>query len=133
MRTQPLETALPAHPGVPMVVNKSSAFSRWYNTELDTPNYVPVYDDPLTPEVEGTKFEDAGQMLDILVRTAPGSLDTPGRPDLVLATPWTPLADVSNISDRRFLQFRVEFEIALSYSFDEPRPFVDFISITVEL
>jgi hypothetical protein len=123
----------PAHPGVLMTVNKSQAFSRWFNTELDTPSYVALFDDPLTPEIEGTKFEDAGQMLEILVRTAPGSLDTPGRPDLVLATPWVPLEDVSTISDRRFLQFRVDFEIGLSYQFDEPRPFVDFISIAVEL
>lgn len=123
----------PAHDGVPMTVNVSQSFSRWFNTELDTPTYVPLYDNPLTPEIEGTSFEDAGQLLEILVRTAPGSLITPGRPDLVLATPWTPLEDVGTISDRRFLQFRVDFEILLSYSFEEPRPFVDFISIAVEL
>ncbi len=123
----------PGHPGLPMTVNASTGYSRWFNAELDTPTYVPLFDDPLTPELEGTKFDAAGQMLDILVRTAPGSLDTPGRPDLVLATPWTPLIDVGNISDRRFLQFRVDFEIGLSYSFSEPRPYVDFISIAVEL
>jgi hypothetical protein len=123
----------PAHPNVPMTVNQSQGFSRWFNTQLDTPRYVAVFDDPLTPEIEGTSFETAGQSVDILVRTAPGSLVSPGRPDTDLATPWTPLADVAQIGARRFIQFRVDFNIGLSYVFTEPRPFVDFIAILVEL
>lgn len=122
----------PVHPGSRMVVNISQGFSRWFNSQLDTPTYVAVYDDPNTPEVEGTKFSAFGQMVDILARTAPGDVDSPGRPNLFLATPWTALDDLGTISDRRFLQFRVDFQIGLAYTFDQPRPFVDCVSIAVQ-
>jgi hypothetical protein len=116
-----------------MVVNVSEAFSPWFNSQLDTPSYVALYDDPLTPEVEGTALEEYGQVIDIFVRTAPGDPDRPGHPLLSFATEWRPLADVAGISDRRYLQFRVFMSMDLSYPFESPRPFVDCVAIAIEL
>ncbi len=148
----------PAHPGFPMELNASIAYSRWFNSELDTPTYILLNDDPLTAPIEGTSvFTAPGQTVDIFARTAPGDPARVGKPQSLLATPWTPIADVTSISDRRFLQFRVDFLIPLSYlpytvtgttvvnpgeQPDEftvvetehtPRSFVDCLAISVEL
>jgi len=147
----------PAHPGFPMVLNTSTAYSRWFNSELDTPTYILLDDDPLTAPVEGTLVHEApGQTVDVFARTAPGDPGRAGQPQSLLATAWTPIADVETISDRRFLQFRVDFLIPLSYlpytvtgttvvnpgtpeeftvveTEQTDRSFVDCIAISVEL
>ncbi len=129
----------PSHPGVPMVMNLSTAYSRWFNSQLDTPSFVPEFDDPSTPAIEGTSLfvpsipATGVFSADVLVRTAPADVNDPANPDATLITEWTPLADVGTISDRRFLQFRVDFVIPLAYTFDQPRPYVDVVSIAIEL
>ncbi len=124
----------PAHPGAPMVVNTSIAYSRWFNSQLDTPSFVAVFDDLLTPEVDGTSiFQPAGHVVDVQVRSAPQNINAVGRPDLGLVTGWVPLASANTISDRRFLQFRIDFVMPLSFTFDQARPTVEFIEISIEL
>jgi hypothetical protein len=124
-----------------MVVDLSQGFSRWFNTQLDTPSFAPHDDDLGTPVVEGTSyFEPAGSVVQIWVRSAPNDTANTGHPNLNLATStgnkaaWTPYVDVGTISRRRFLQFRVDFTQPLSYDFDPATlPYVDYIRIDINL
>ena len=135
---------------VPMVVNTSVVYSKWFNALLETPTYVAVYDDPATVGTdgilgtaddlyEGTYFNDyaaqsGGQIL-IEARTAPNDTDplNSGHPNLFQATGWFPLDQLAQISDRRFLQFRITFTLPLNYTFDLPRPYVEYLQINIEL
>jgi hypothetical protein len=126
-----------------MVVNSSVAYSRWFNSQLDTPTYVAVFDDPTTVTVlEGTSFFDFDDVIgpavgdsrvEIDVRTAPNDIDNNGHPALFQATNWFPLSQTTQINDRRYLQFRVTFTLPLSYSFSSPRPYVEYLQIDIEL
>jgi hypothetical protein len=122
---------------VPMIVNTSVAYSRWFNTQLDTPTFVPVWDDPNTPEIEGTAsydfFNESGGVIGIECRTAPNDPNNTGHPNLFSATSWVGLDQVGTISDRRFLQFRITMSLPLNYSFDNPLPYVDFLQVNIEL
>ncbi|MCG3136172.1 MAG: hypothetical protein HMLKMBBP_04012 [Planctomycetes bacterium] len=126
-----------------MVTNVSTAFSRWFDSQLDTPTYFPLLDNLLTPELDGTEvsvngvvtgdFGENGTVVLIECRAADGSTANPGIPNTAQTTSWVPIQDVGTISDRRFLQFRVTFTLPLSYSFDDPRPYVRCLTVDVEL
>jgi hypothetical protein len=120
-----------------MVVNQSIVYSGWFNTQLDTPTFQALYDDPLTPAIEGTKLEEyavqsGGEIL-IQVRAAPNDVANTGHPNLFQATNWVPLDMASTISDRRFLQFRITYTLPFNYLFSQPLPYVDYLQINIEL
>lgn len=121
--------------GVPFVTNKSVAYTRWISTDLDTPKLFPVVDDPNTPQVEGTIVDlgTTAAVVDILVRSAPNDTAATGRPNLFLVTPWVPLANAGDVSDRRFVQLQVQFTVPFSFTFDQTLPSVDQIHIDIEL
>jgi len=134
-------------PEVPMVVDTSVAYSRWFDSKLDTPTYRPAYDDPLTvgndgifgtfdDPIEGTLLQDfaaqSGGSVVIETRGAPNDPANSGHPNLFQVTAWVPFDQVETISDRRFLQFRITFTLPLTYSFSNPLPYVDFLQINIE-
>ncbi len=133
--TPAIEEEFPSHPGVPFTVNRSVAYSRWFNSQLDTPTYFPHDDNTETAAVDGTKkFEPAtGGTVEIFCRSTHNDTSNTGHPDLNLVTPWTRYDDVQTISDRRFLQFRVDFFLPLSHTFDQGLPYLDFLQIDIEL
>ena len=139
--TAAVEADFKAFAGTPFVVNVSRGYSRWFNAQLDTPSFAPHDDDPATPLVEGTKFsEPAGSDVQIWVRSAPNDTTNTGHPNLNLASstgntaPWTDYYDVATISRRRFIQFRVDLTVPLSYDWDLTElPSVDFIRIDINL
>jgi hypothetical protein len=139
--TAAVESDFQAFPGTPFVVNVSRGFSRWFNAQLDTPSFAPHDDDPLTPIVDGTKFTEPGQSdVQIWVRSAPNDTSNSGHPNLNQASssgnfaPWTDYYDVSTISRRRFVQFRVDLTVPLSYNWNTALlPFVDYIRIDINL
>jgi len=140
-----IEADYKAFPGKPFVVNFSQGFSVWFNTGLDTPTFAPHDDDPSTSAIDGTSvfaptIGTTPSLVQIWVRTAPNDTANTGHPNLFLATssgnvaPWTAYADVATISRRRFLQFRVDFTVPLSYTFNLAQlPYVDFVQIDINL
>jgi hypothetical protein len=144
--TAAVEADFQAFPNTPFVVNVSRGYSRWFNAQLDTPSFAPHDDDPLTPIVEGTKYSEplvggiAPTDVQIWVRSAPNDTANTGHPNLNLATssgnvaPWTDYLDCGTISRRRFIQFRVDFTVPLSWDWNIAElPFVDFIRIDINL
>jgi hypothetical protein len=139
--TAAVEADFQAFPGTPFVVNVSRGFSRWFNAQLDTPSFAPHDDDPATPQVDGTAFtEPAGSDVQIWVRSAPNDTTNSGHPNLSQATssvataPWTDYYDVATISRNRFIQFRVDLTVPLSYDFNVANlPKVDFVRIDINL
>lgn len=133
----------PGRTNAPMVVNVSEAYSVWFNTQLDTPTYFAPLDLPGTPDVlEGTSFFDFDDVIgpavgdskvDIQCRSAPNDITNNGFPNLFQATDWFPLDQLASISGRRFIQFRVTFTLPLSYKFTDPRPYVEYLQIDVQL
>jgi hypothetical protein len=119
----------------PMVVNESVAYSKWFNSQLDTPTYIDVYDDPLTPAIEGTRIfefvEESDGVIKIEARSAVNDPANPGHPS-TQPTSWVPLDEVSTISDRRFIQFRITLTLPLNHAFVNPLPYVDFLRINIE-
>lgn len=134
-QTSVVESDFRAFPGTPFVVNVSQGFGRWTNTQLDTPSFAPHYDDLGTVAVDGTSFNaPAGSAVDIWVRSAPNDTANTGHPNLNFATAWTRYDDVGTISRRRFIQYRVDFTIPLSYDFNPANlPSVDFLRIDINL
>ncbi|MCE9635955.1 MAG: Ig-like domain-containing protein [Planctomycetes bacterium] len=139
--------AIPAIPGIPMTVDASYAYSRWFDSKLDTPTYRAAYDDPTTvgadgifgtfdDPIEGTLVQDfaaqSGGNVLIEARAAADDPANSGHPNLFQVSSWVPLDQVGNISDRRFLQFRITFTLPLTYSFANPLPYVDFLQINIE-
>jgi hypothetical protein len=144
--TSAVESDFQAFPGTPFVVNISQGFSRWFNTQLDTPSFAPhdntaaAIDPPNGTLIVNPLAPDA--TVDVWVRSAPNNVVSTGHPDLGQATssgnnwifPWTRYVDCGTISRRRFLQFRVDFTLPLSYDFDATKlPYVDFLQIDVNL
>ena len=143
--TAPIEAEYQAFPGVPFVVNFSQGFSRWFNTQIDTPSFAPRYDDPATTsDIEGTQVfsgtTDFTSQVNIWARSAPNDTARTGHPNLDQATstgntaPWTAYDDIAAISGRRFVQFRVDFIVPLSFNFSLANlPYVDYLRIDVNL
>ena len=79
-------------------------------------------------------------MIGAWVRSAPNDTANTGHPNLNLATstgntaPWTDYLDVATISRRRFVQFRVDLTVPLSYDWNlADLPSVDFVRIDINL
>jgi hypothetical protein len=144
--TSAVESNFQAFPGTPMVVNISQGFSRWFNAQLDTPSYVP-HDNTQPPgsPPDGTLIVNPlspDATVDVWVRGAPNDISNPGHPNLGQATnsgdnwvfPWTRYVDVNTISRNRFLQFRVDFTLPLSYDFDPTKlPYLEYLRIDINL
>jgi hypothetical protein len=144
--TSTVEADFQAFPGTPFVVNISQGFSRWFNTQLDTPSFAP-HDNTAAPTdlpngtlVVNPLAPDA--TVDIWVRAAPNDTQNTGHPNLAQATssgnnwvfPWTRYVDCGTISRRRFIQFRVDFTLPLSFNFDTTKlPYVDYLQIDINL
>lgn len=122
-----VDGSYPSHPGAPMVENNSIAYSRWFNAGLDTPRYVQNVDNTI---VGGT---DLGGTVSLFARSAFDDPARPGRPQLANATPWTPFADIEDVSDRRHIEVRVDFFVPFTFTFDQELPYVDCIQVDVEL
>ena len=118
-------------------MNFSQGFSKWFNAQLDTPTYAT---DAATSVYTGVPGDTFQSQVNIWVRSAPNDTANTGHPNLNLATstgntaPWTAYIDVNNVSRRRFLQFRVDFTVPLSYDFDLAKlPYVDYLRINIDL
>ncbi len=136
-----VDGSYPGRPATqPMVVEKSVAYSRWFDSQLDTPTYKPLLEqDTGTPEIDGTQFfdyaQESGGSIVIEVRSAPGDPARPGHPNLNQITPWTEYSVMEGppVADKRYIQFRVNFTLPLSYPFSSPRPYVRCMLIDIEL
>lgn len=122
-----LDSSYPSHPGAPMVENESVGFSRWFNSGLDTPRYV---ENQTNTIIGGT---DNGGTVTIFARSAFDDPSNPGRPQLANPTDWVPLDSIEDISDRRHIQFRLDFFVPFTFTFEQELPYIDCIQVDVEL
>jgi hypothetical protein len=110
----------------------SSVTSDWIDLGHESLVLAAAFDDPGTPEIEGTRvlLPAAGGSAEIRVRGAFQDIGLPtAGPDLNTPTGWFLLDELDRIRDRRFVQFRIEFTLPEGHRHGDPRPAVDRIEI----
>ena len=113
----------------PDITLQSVAVSRFYNSNIATPNYG-------DPEADIFLPGKIDETLVILVQGAREDVTNPGHPvdpdtdlERIFTTDWVPFAEVDRLDNFQFLRFQVVFAVSPLQTFDDPLPRIDEIRI----
>ena len=106
--------------------------SGWRDIGGLAPRCVVRFDDPATPEVEGTSFHaPAGSSVRLFARSTPEDILYHHHPNPYLASPWVELDPAHpDFVGRSFVQLRIEFTVPPGATPATPDlPYVDLVSL----